>query len=949
MAAPGIAAECLTMTPERWEQVGRLYEAAAALTGNERAAFLRDICGDDSALRQEVESLLQSDAAAGEYLNAGALDDAARMLAESGPHSLVGTTFSHYTVLSLLGAGGMGEVYRARDSRLGREVAIKTISGLVMPDEEIRRRFESEARTVAALSHPNVRALYDVGEVHGRLYAVMELLEGETLRGRLGRGPLPVRKAVEIATAIADGMAAAHSKGIVHRDLKPENVFITAAGQVKVLDFGIAKTQRPLERDRQEYAVSSGLPDVVLGTPGYISPEQLSGADVDARSDIFSFGCVLYEMVSGRRAFDRGTPQETMTAIAEEEPAELDAVRPDLARVIARCLERAPAARFQSAQDLAFSLRALPESTSDTAVTDTVRGRRGRRGLWLAAAAAAAVAVVVAALTSRRPAPAASIHSYLLPPADAEFCADCGIALSPDGRRLAFVARQNATSARGLWVQSLSDSSARLLAGTDGARFPFWSPDNKAVGFFAGETLNRIDVADGVPQRLCSPCTGQATWGEQGIIVFGGYRNPLRAVSASGGDPYPITELDPTEADAGHMHPVFLPGGRRVLFRTGSNRNPQRRGIYVASLDSKPMTLITVVAGIHTPQSKIFVAGGHLLFVQQSTLMAVPFDAVRARVEGVPEPIAQTAGPFAVAGANLVYARPQRSQFAWLDRDGRELEALPIHGDFFAPKLSHDGRRVAVSKMAEGAAAAGDIWVYDLTDGHGTRLTTDPAHDMLPLWSPDDEWIIFSSERRGQWELFRKRSNGVGPEEVISFPGFYGQARSWSRGGESLIANDDARTSDVWQLSLPRGRATVLFKTLFREWSGEISPDGRYVAYVSDETGQPQTYVQPLPTSGERWMVSRTGGQWPKWRADSRELFFVDVSGRQILAADVQPGPPFVASPPRPLFATTMVEDRAAMFDVIADGQRFLVTKAAPDAQTGRITLVQNWTATLKR
>ena len=484
----------ITVTPERWEQVGRLYEAACALAAHDRTAFLRDACSGDDSLRREVESLLATDAEAGDYLNAGALHDAANIIAEGGSLSLLGKTFDHYTVLSLLGAGGMGEVYRARDSRLGRDVAIKTIPGLVMATPDVRSRFETEARAVASLSHPNVRALHDVGEVDGRLYAVMELLEGETLRGRLERGPLPLRKAVDIGTAIAEGLGAAHSKGIVHRDLKPENVFITTGGQVKILDFGIAKAPDPPGDpvDRGEHAATTMGSGIFLGTVGYTSPEQVSGKDVDPRSDIFSLGCVLYEMVVGRRAFERGTASQTTAAIVGEEPAELDTIRVDLRRIVARCLENEPDARFQSAQDLAFSLRAILEAEVDTSARATGRTRGPRQRPWIMAAAGAAVIVAIAAATFPRRQTPTMIRSFLSPPFGVELCSDCGIAVSPDGRRLIFVAGQGGRTPRQLWVQSLSDASARPIEGTEGGRFPFWSPDSQSLAFFAADTLYRI-------------------------------------------------------------------------------------------------------------------------------------------------------------------------------------------------------------------------------------------------------------------------------------------------------------------------------------------------------------------------------------------------------------------------------------------------------------------------
>jgi eukaryotic-like serine/threonine-protein kinase len=936
------------MTPERWAQVGRLYETACALAGDERATFLLNACSGDEMLREEVESLLASEAAAGEYLGAGALADAARLVAEGDPRSLVGRTFDHYTVLSLLGSGGMGDVYRARDSRLGRDVAIKMIPGLVMGSAEVRSRFETEARAVAALSHSNVRALYDVGEVDSRLYAVMELLEGESLRGRLGRGRLPVGKAIEIGTGIAAGLAAAHRKGIVHRDLKPENVFITTAGQIKVLDFGLAKmADGALDASgRDDHGTPQTASTVVLGTVGYTSPEQAAGKEVDARSDIFSLGCVLYEMATGHRAFERRTGAETMAAIAGEEPAELDAIPLELRRIVARCLEKEADARFQSAQDLAFALRTILEAGADTGTSETRRARASRRGPWiLVAAAGAAVIVAIAASTFPRRERPATIRSFLLPPADIDFCSDCGIALSPDGRRLAFAARQRGATTRYLWVQSLGDSSARPLEGTEGARFPFWSPDSQWLGFFtSNDALKRIGASGGSVQRLCSPCAGQGTWGESGIIVFGSARNPLRGVSASGGQPFSVTELDPSQPEIGHVHPVFLPGGRRLLFRKGFE-TPTGRGIYTVSLDSKATEFVMAVPGIVTPNAKVFVAAGRLLFVQENTLMAVRFDHGRVRVEGPAEPVAQTGGPFAVSGAGvLVYAQPAPSQLAWVDRTGREIETLPIVGTLYEPSLSHDDRRVAITRFVDGNAAAGDVWVYDLAHGHGTRLTSDMAHDRAAVWSPDDEWIVFSSGF-GIDDLHRKRSNGSGEEEVLSMSGFHGEARSWSR--DSIIAHDLNDGSNLWHLSLPQQRATVLFETPFRELSGEISPDGQYIAYVSNETGNTEVYLQPFPPAGERWQVSKAGGWWPKWSGDGRELFFLEGHNKNMMVAEVRAGAASPVGVPQPLFAATMLHERVVQFDVTADGQRFLVIKPAADPGTGRITLIQNWTAGL--
>jgi Tol biopolymer transport system component len=933
------------MTPEHWEHLAALYEEASALDGSQRAAFLQNACRDDVDLRQELESLLASDGAATGFLGAGALTDAAMLLAADTSVSLAGKELAHYRVLSLLGSGGMGDVYRARDSRLGRDVAIKTIPGIFMSSEGARRRFEEEARAIASLSHPNVRALYDIGEVDGRLYAVLELLEGETLRERLGRAPLPVRKALEIGGAIAEGLAAAHNKGIVHRDLKPENVFLTSDGHVKVLDFGLATMRLSHEGDHSAASVPESR--VVGGTVGYMSPEQVAQEGVDARSDLFSLGCVLFEMVSGRRLFQRATAAATTAAIVGDEPVELDSLGADLRRILARCLEKKPEARFQSARDLAFYLRTVAQSATESSAGGVTRvARWQRRAVWFATAAAGVAAVSVGLVMSRRLEPSPALHSYLLPPANTELCDDCGIALSPDGRRLAFVAGEAAGSLPSLWVQSLSESSARRIGGTEGARFPFWSPDGRSIGFVSRGSLMRVEADGDSPQTVCAPCSGQGTWSTEGIIVFGQVNNPLRAVPASGGTPVPLTQIDRTRANEGHIHPAFLPGGRRLLFRNISNNDPQARGIYAASLDSPATTLILRVSGISTPRSKAFVAAGHLLFVQEDALMAVPFDATRLRVEGEPKPIAPTTGPFAVAGPELLaYTQRPLLQLAWVDRQGRET-ALPFTGDFYAPVLSHDGQRVAVGKMAEEGRAAGDIWVYDLARNVPTRLTTSPEHEALPVWSPDDEWVLFTSDRRGRWDQYRKRSSGVGSEELLSFGAFDGHVQSWSRDGQSLIGHE-VPAGDLWHLSLTDG-ATPLFKSPAREWAGQLSPRGDYLAYTSDETGQAEIYLQTFPPSTRRWRVSSAGGQWPKWRGDGRELFFTDTTTRLLMAVDITPGSPSLIGLPKPLFSKSFVDARQWV-DVTADGQRFIVIRALADATPGKLTLLQNWTTKLKQ
>jgi serine/threonine protein kinase len=613
------------MTPEQWERVARLYEAASALSSEERVAFLRETCEGDEALREELQSLLESEAAAGDFLTAGALRDAAHLLVQDNFLSLVGERLDSYEVLSLIGSGGMGEVYRAHDSRLGRDVAIKVLPALVTQSADARSRFEREARAVAAMSHPNIRSLYDVGTSHGRMYAVMELLEGETLRTRLEGGPLSTRKAVEIGAAIADGLAAAHAKGIVHRDLKPENVFITTDGAVKVLDFGLAKTLEPIAPQQVDRHTDDDDPG---GTSGYMSPEQASGGKVDARSDLFSFGCVLYEMLIGRRSFERHTAPQLTAAILNEEPPDLDAIRADVRRIIAHCLEKEPQERFQSAQDLAFHLRGL--NVAEAGGRQSAR-TRDRRAVWLVSGGIATVMMAFAAWLLVPSEPALRVQWHLTPSPNVTINVDLGVAISPDGRNLAYVARSSDDPKEWLWVQPLNGTPARRLSGTDGARFPFWSPDSRTIAFFTENALMRIEASGDTPRRLCSPVSvSQGAWSARDVIVFGGYGSGLRGVSSTGGDPFPVTELDSTRGEEGHSSPVFLADGRRLLFYTIANSDASVRGIYATSLDSKRAELVSPISSSPSLVKQLGISETHLVFVQEGTLMAAPFDQVRA-------------------------------------------------------------------------------------------------------------------------------------------------------------------------------------------------------------------------------------------------------------------------------------------------------------------------------
>jgi Tol biopolymer transport system component len=885
----------------------------------------------------------------------------------SGSFSLSpGSRLGAYEVLAPLGAGGMGEVYRARDSRLGRDVALKVVRGEAVRDEGALRRFEREAQAEAALSHPNILALHDVGDENGRVYAVMELLEGETLRTRLDRGPLVWRKAVEIAGAIADGLAAAHGKGVVHRDLKPANVFLTADGRVKVLDFGLAKLREPVDPEGADSpTLSQTQPGRLLGTVGYMSPEQVAGKPADARSDIFALGCVLHEMVSGQRSFARATAAETMTAILNEEPPEPETAPLELRRLIAHCLEKDSEARFQSARDLAFDLRRLLDSGA-SAGTSGPASATSRGRLFAPLAAAAVTAAVVWAAVSfpwRRDArPALKVH--VLPPEGTTFAADLGprrgltgqLAVSPDGRSLAFVAQPREGKPT-LWVRALDELSAQRLAGTEGAHQPFWSPDGRSLAFFADDQLKTVAVTGGPPQVVCRAggITLHGAWSPEGVIVFGVLGQPLYRVLASGGRPEAITELDADRHEAGHASPVFLPGGRRFLFHASSTSTPEATGLYAASLDSGQATLVAKSVGrfaVDVNRATFDAATGRLLLLRETTLVAAPFDLAGLRITGEATPIAHDVAAFSASGNGvLAYAPVAPRQLAWLDRQGRELQTIPeLGGEFF--RLSQDGRRLAAMER-DPQTGTTDVWVYDLDRRVGTRLTSHPSDDDFPVWSPDDEWIVFSSNRSGRYDLYRIPSSGAGAEELLYAAGSSEDPESWSSDGHHIVftVGHGAVEQDLWVLSLPDRRADRLFRTPFREYQGLFSPNARWIAYISaDETQHREIYLRSFPISDTKWRISTGGGIWPRWRRDGRELFYVTTDApRKLMAVEVKAEGSFEAGLPRALFELPATSALEGWFAVSADGQRFLFSTLVQQEGTTPIALVHNWPALLER
>ncbi len=858
----------------------------------------------------------------------------------------------------------MGEVYRAQDPRIGREVAIKVLPAAYSSDPDRLRRFEQEVRAAGALNHPNVLTIYDVGTHDGSPYIVSELLEGETLRARLaGAAPLPQRKAVEHALEMARGLAAAHEKGIVHRDLKPDNLFVTKAAGVKILDFGLAKLTYPeaVQGTVSHLPATPGVtePGVIMGTAGYMSPEQVRGQTADHRADIFAFGAILYEMLKGRRAFAGDTPVEALNAILKQEPPELSGESP-LERMVRRCLEKEREERFQSARDLAFALETLAGTPGPVGAPPVQARRRTAPALWMAAALLVLAAVIggVGLLRWRAPEPAAA-RFYVYPPEKTAL--DAGVTVSPDGRHLAFTALR-ADGPVTLWVRALDSLAPRELPATEGATLPFWSPDSRSIGFFAGGKLKTISLAGGSPQTLCDTDDPRGgAWSREGVILFG--PNPtagLYRVPASGGKPERATALVAGRGEATHRWPQFLPDHRSFLFFIYSGR-PATRGVYAGSLGSKETRLV-----LNTDRMAIYAAaeGGRnsrLLFLREGTLMSQPFDAGKLQLTGEPTPVAEPLwrhgslwglAAFSTSHTGILAYRSggiQNFQMEWLDRQGKSIGAVGPPGSYEEPWLAPDEKRVA---LIRDPALTSAVWILDTARGTLSRLTFDASAHLTPVWSPDGRRIAFAADHEGTFDIYAKNADGTGTEELMlkgenaEFPG------DWSLDGRFLLY-ETITPRDLWALPLAGDRKPLpIAQTEFDETQGHFSPDGKWVAFVSNETGRYEVYVQPFPGGpsgpGAKWQVSTSGGVQPQWRRDGKELFFLGLD-RKLMAVEIQTTAAFRAGSLQALFQWQVSGFGAVRgaYVAAADGRRFLVIK--PLLETTPITVVLNWAAGLKQ
>jgi Tol biopolymer transport system component len=858
----------------------------------------------------------------------------------------VGDRLGPYEIVARIGAGGMGEVWKARDTRLGREVAIKTSR------EEFSDRFEREARSIATLNHPHVCTLHDVGPN----YLVMELIEGPTLADRIKRGAIPLDQALAIARQIADALDAAHQKGIVHRDLKPANIKVGENGNVKVLDFGLAKAVEAPAPSADPAASPTLTAEVtragmILGTAAYMAPEQARGKPVDKRADIWAFGVVLYEMVAGKSLFKGEDVSETLAAVIKQEP-DLSEAPVEVRKLLQSCLEKQPNKRLRDIGDAWRLLERAPEHPLPL---------QPARRPWLAWSVAAALAVGLAPIAflhfrERPPAPAAPVRFQI--PAEN---AGNGFFLSPDGRKLAFLGGGR------LGVYSLESGESRDLTAA-GPAVPFWSPDSRFIGFISSGKLKKIEATGGPPQTVTdfTGAWGCGAWNRDDVIVFGDNPAGLFRVPASGGVPVQITALDPARHEDYHYCPSFLPDGRHFVY-TRRSTDPGKSAIYLGSVDAKPeqQSSKPLVASnsqpVYAPSADP--GAGYLLFVREGTLMAQPFDNRRLEMKGQPAPVADQvsdniAGAVYVtftASANDVLVFPPRSaasvgQLTWYDREGKVMGTVGEPSDYRELALSPDGTRLAVTKGGGGLV---NIWLLDLSrGGASTRFTFGSASDAYPVWSPDGSRIIFSSNRDGRYNLYQKPANGVQDEVVLLKSSENKYATSWSRDGRFLLyAAAHAKTkSDIWVLPLEGDRKPAPFQsTEFFERQARFSPDGHWVAYCSDESGRPEVYVRSFSMNsagtaveaGGKWQVSNGGGNDPRWRGDGRELYYRSSDGR-VMAVEIATNPAFRTGTPQPLGLSTF-----ASWDSAADGKRFLslAAKGGPP----QYTVVLNWQAGLKK
>jgi len=1011
------------MTPERWQQVERLYQAALAREAASRSAYLDEACAGDPDLRQEVDSLLAAQVQGDVLFETPAIEVVARRLADQAPRFEPGRQLGLYRLVSKLGAGGMGEVYRARDTKLGRDVALKILPALFAHDADRLARFRREAQVLASLNHPNIAAIYGLEEADGVRALVLELVEGPTLAEKLaevsslksqvsglpippslgearqaaGVGPrgIPIDEALPIARQIADALEAAHERGVIHRDLKPSNIKVRTDGIVKVLDFGLAKafevagivcegstSVASMGTESPTLSVAATRDGVILGTAAYMAPEQAKGKPVDKRADIWAFGCVLYEMLTGCRAFEGEDVSDTLAFVITKDPdwrALPPTTPPAIQRLLRRSLEKDRKRRLPDIADARIEIdEALTASPSEPApaapLTMAQPVSRGRPVATYAAVALVASAVTATGiwLTMRPSLP--QVTRLTIAPSSAAALTVGGsardLAIAPDGRHVVYVGSNGAR----LFVRAMDQLEATPLTGLSAPRHPFFSPDGQWVGFFdTGSVLKKVAITGGptvvMASRLSEGFRG-ATWGPDDTIIFAtaDVGSGLQRVSAAGGESTVLTRPNRERGESDHLWPEFLPGGQAVLFTIAPLGSPIRMdSAQVAVLDLRTGTQKILVRGGSHAQ---YVPSGHLVYGVAGTLRAIVFDLDRLEAVGAPIPVlpevtmtGNGAAGFAVArDGTLVYVpgdaavRRAARTLVWVDRQGREEPINAPARQYTYPRISPDGTRVALDVRDQ----QNDIWIWHLARGTLTRFTLDPAEDQYPVWTPDGRRLLFRSARSGQSNLFWQAADGTGAVERLTQSENPQWAYAMTRDGTRLVFREDNPKTgrDLMALTLDKQRqAHPLVRTTFAEFNGEISPDGRWLAYQSSESGQNEIFVQPFPNVGEgRWQISTGGGAEPLWARGGQELFYLAPTGA-LMSIRIERAQTFAFGTPTKLFegryflVDPVAEGRK--YDVSPDGKHFLMIKPGgaveQTAPPANIIVVQNWLEELKR
>ena len=880
-------------------------------------------------------------------------------------------------------------MYRATDATLGRQVAIKILPDAFASDPERMARFEREAKTLASLNHPNIGAIYGFEKSGGTHALVMELVDGDDLSQRIARGAIPLDEALPIAKQIAEALEAAHEQGIIHRDLKPANIKVRPNGTVKVLDFGLAKAMEPAAGSSPGLSMSPTITTpamtqagMMLGTAAYMSPEQARGTAVDKRADVWAFGVMLWEMLTGKRLFEGATVSDTLAAVLKTEPqwsALAPATPAAIRRLLRRCLEKDRKRRLDSAADARLEIEdgltapSAPEGVAASATSSALGGRLA----WMTSIAAVAVLgmIVLAVPTIRHlretlPA-AAPVQFTVVPPENTSFGgpAEGGtgiatqVAMSPDGRNIVFVA--GARPAYQIWLRPVAALAARPIPGTEGGTFPFWSPDSRFIGFFAAGKLKKVQIAAGPPIVLCDAPSGRGgSWSRDNVILFSpssAAGTGLLRVSSAGGEPAVVTTVDPATGETNHRWPHFLPDGRHFFYTASTGPccpASKPSTIRIGSLDPADAAITLLQA-----ESSVSYASGHVLFARDETLMAQPFDPVTRQPKGDAFPLAEHVsregsryvGASVSENGTLVYARGGSlvaQQLTWFDRAGRALATLGEAAPYGNFALSPDERRVAVT-LGTGSPENQDIWIVDIARNVRSRLTVDPGPDGSPVWSPDGTRIAFGSQRSGKFSLRQKLINGTAADESLLESSGGITPSSWSADGRfiayTLATGTFPPKLDAWVLPLFGDRKPFpLAQTEFDETSGVFSPDGQWVAYTSNEAGQPNVYVQPFLRAGGKYQVSRDGGFQPVWRADGKELFYLGADGT-MMAVPIDASGQFDAGVSQALIPTYALTIISPTYAVTKDGKRFLLNARPQQSSVAPLTVVVNWPATIQK